>query len=190
MKWLSLLAASAAGIAAVPVSAAVTFNTYNLSFTNGTAVVTPDQGRRAKGQYQDTYLFTLSEAGTFSGSLTTQQLLNAGGKVVSDINFGNSIDGVSLDGGIPFTLPIGGGSGLEVVNLGTTSLAAGLHKLVVNYTVLKGGRANAATYAGAVNFSPAVVAVPETASWMLFVAAFGFVGMSLRQRRTARVSFV
>jgi hypothetical protein len=189
MKWLSLLAASAAGIAAVPVSAAVTYNTYNLTFTNGTAVVTPDQGRRSKGEYQDTYLFTLAEAGTFSGSLTTQQLLNPGGKVVSDINFGNSIDGVSLDGGIPFALPIGGGSGLEVVNLGTTSLAAGLHKLVVNYTVVKAGRANAATYAGAVNFAPAVVAVPETASWMLFVAAFGLVGMSLRQRRTARVSF-
>jgi hypothetical protein len=190
MKWLYLLAATAAGVAAVPASATVTYNTYNLSFTNGTAVVTPDQGRRAKGEYQDTYLFTLAEDGTFSGSLTTQQLLNPGGKVVSDINFGNSIDGVSLDGGIPFALPLGGGSGLEVVNLGTTSLAAGLHKLVVNYTVLKGGRANAATYAGAVNFSAAAVAVPETATWMLFVAAFGFVGVNLRQRRQARVSFV
>jgi hypothetical protein len=190
MKWLSLLAATAAGVAAVPVSAAAIFNTYNIGFTDGTAIVTPDHSRRAPGEYQDIYLFTLDQAGTFSGSLTTQQLKNPAGKVISDIDFGNSIDGVSIDGGIPFELPLGGGSGLELVNLGSTLLSAGLHKLIVNYTVLKAGGGNAATYAGAVNFSPSAVgAVPESATWAMFVGAFGLVGLSLRQRRKARVSF-
>jgi hypothetical protein len=31
--------------------------------------------------------------------------------------------------------------------------------------------------------------VPEAATWAMFVAAFGFVGTSLRQRRKPRVSF-
>jgi hypothetical protein len=191
MKGLYCLAAAAAGLVAIPASAAVTFNTYDISFTNGTAIVSPGNGRNAPGEYQDTYLFTLDQAGTFSGSLTTQQLLNPAGNVVSDIDFGNSIDGVTLDGSTPFTLPSGGGAGLEVVNLGTTSLAAGLHKLIVNYTVAKAGRGNAAAYAGPVNFAPAVVgSVPETATWALFVAAFGLVGSSLRLRRSRRVSFV
>ena len=189
MKWLYGLAATAAGLAAVPASAAVTFNTYNLSFTDGTAIVAPDHGRRAPGEYQDTYVFTLDQAGTFSGSLTTQELLNPAGHVVSDIDFGNSLDGVSLDGNTPFTLPAGGGSALEVVNLGSTALAAGIHKLIVNYTVVKAGGGNAATYAGAVNFAPAVGSVPETATWAMFVAAFGLVGTSLRMRRKPRVTF-
>jgi hypothetical protein len=175
---------------AVPASAAVTLNTYNLTFSDGTAVVSPDHARKAPGEYQDTYLFTLDEAGSFSGSLTTQQLKNPAGHVISDIDFGNSIDGVSIDGGIPFELPNGGGSGLELVNLGSTLLSAGLHKLVVNYTVLKAGGGNGASYAGVVNFSPSdVAAVPEAATWAMFVAAFGFVGTSLRQRRKPRVSF-
>jgi len=191
MKWLYCLAASAAGLAAVPASAQVTYNTYNLDFTDGTALVTPStHGRNAPGEYQDTYLFTLGSAGTFSGALTTQELLNPSGNVVSDIDFGNSLDGVSLDGDTPFALPLGGGTGLEVVNLDTTSLAAGLHKLVVNYTVVKAGAGNAADYAGTVNFAPAVAtAVPETATWAMFVAAFGLVGIGLRTRRSARVSF-
>jgi len=190
MKWQIGLAAIAASVVAVPASAAVTMNNYNLSFSDGTAIVAPTQGRRAPGEYQDTYLFTLDDAGTFSGSLTTQQLRNPAGKVVSDIDFGNSIDGVSLDGGIPFTLPAGGSAGLEAVNLGSTLLSAGLHKLVVNYTVLKAGGGNAATYAGAVNFTPSVVAaVPESATWAMFVGAFSLVGMSLRQRRRPRANF-
>ena len=190
MKWQICLAAVAASMVAVPASAAVTLNTYNLTFSDGTAVVTPDHGRKAPGEYQDTYLFTLDEPGSFSGSLTTQQLKNPAGHVISDIDFGNSIDGVSIDGGIPFQLPNGGGSGLELVNLGSTLLSAGLHKLVVNYTVLKAGGGNAASYAGVVNFAPSdVAAVPEAATWAMFVAAFGFVGTSLRQRRKPRVSF-
>jgi len=73
MKWLYCLAATAAGLAAVPVSAAVTFNSYDISFTDGTAIAAPDHGRRAPGEYQDTYVFTLDTAGSFSGSLSTQQ---------------------------------------------------------------------------------------------------------------------
>jgi len=190
MKWLYCLAATAAGLAAVPASAAVTFNSYDISFTDGTAIAAPDHGRRAPGEYQDTYVFTLDTAGSFSGSLSTQQLLNPAGHVVSDIDFGNSIDGVSLDGGIPFSLPLGGSSGLEVVNLGSTSLAAGIHKLIVNYTVVKAGGGSAATYAGPLNFVPdSVGTVPESATWAMFVAAFGLVGTSLRQRRKPRISF-
>ena len=191
MKWLYCLAATAAGLAAVPASAQVTDNTYNLTFTDGTAIVAPSlTDNHGPGEYQDTFLFTLDQAGTFSGSLSTQQLLNPAGHVISDIDFGNSLGGVSLDGNTPFSLPLGGGSGLEVVNLGTISLAAGIHKLVVNYTVMKAGGGNAAAFAGPVNFAAAAVgSVPETASWAMFVAAFGLVGSTLRSQRRRRVSF-
>lgn len=187
MKLFACIAAASCALA-VPASAAVTFNTYNLTFTNGTVVAAPSPARNVVGEYQDTYVFTLATAGTFSGSLTTQRLRDPNGVIVSDIDFGNSISGVLLDGGMPFANPLAGSDALEVVNLGSTMLAAGTHSLVVNYTVQTASNANAATYAGPLNFA-AAAAVPEPSSWAMFVCAFGVIGAGLRQRRAARVSF-
>jgi hypothetical protein len=189
MKLLALAAAGTAAVMAAAPAAAVDFNTYNISFTNGTAIVMPTPARTTPGEYQDTYVFTLSEAGTFSGSLTTQRLRDPAGDIVSDLDFGNSIDGVSIDGGIPFDLPLAGSDGLEVVNLGSTLLQAGTHYLVVNYTVQTASSANAASYAGPINFAPAVASVPEPATWAMFVGAFGAIGGVMRRRRSTRVSF-
>jgi hypothetical protein len=186
MKLLALAAAGAAVLSAAP-AFAVDFNTYDLSFTNGTAVVS--QSRTAPGEYQDTYVFTLDQAGTFSGSLITQLQTNPAGDIVSNLDFGNSIDGVSIDGGTPFDLPSAGD--VESVNLASILLAAGTHSLVVNYTVETASLGNGASYAGPINFTPsaATTDVPEPATWAMFVGAFGLVGASLRQRRTARLSY-
>jgi hypothetical protein len=189
MKLIACIAVASACAVAVPASAQVTYNTYDISFTNGTTVATPTPPRTVVGEYQDTYVFTLAEAGTFSGSLTTQRLRDPDGNIVSDLDFGNSIDGVSLDGGTPFDNPLGGSDALEVVNLGSTMLTAGTHRLVVNYTVQTASAANAATYAGPLNFAPAITpSVPEPASWAMFIGGFGAVGAGLRRRRT-RLSF-
>lgn len=188
MKLLALAAVGTAAVMAAAPAAAVDFNTYNISFTNGTTVVMPSPARTAPGEYQDTYIFTLDQAGTFSGSLTTQRLRDADGNIVSDMDFGNSIDGVSLDGGIPFDLPLPGSDALEVVNLPSILLSAGEHRLVVNYTVQVASTGNAASYAGPINFAP-TGAVPEPATWAMFVGAFGLIGAGMRRRRPARVSF-
>jgi hypothetical protein len=186
MKLLALAAAGAAALSAAP-AFAVDFNTYNISFTNGTSIV--GQSRTAPGEYQDTYVFTLDQAGTFSGSLISQLQTNPAGDVVSNLDFGNSIDGVSIDGGTPFDLPLAGA--LETVNLASILLAAGTHSLVVNYTVQTASLGNGASYAGPINFTPSVTTtdVPEPATWAMFVGAFGLVGASLRQRRSTRVAY-
>lgn len=190
MRLLGYAAAGAAVLlASAPVAAAVEMNTYNISFTNGTTVVMPSPARTTPGEYQDTFVFTLDQAGTFSGSLTTQRQRDPSGNIVSDLDFGNSIDGVSLDGGIPFQLPLPGSDALEVVNLPSVLLSAGEHRLVVNYTVQVASAGNAASYAGPINFTPsATAAVPEPATWAMFVGAFGMIGGTMRRRR-AQISF-
>lgn len=185
MKLFTLLAAASACVVAVPATAAVTMNTYNIAFTAGTVNAVPTV-RTTVGEYQDTFVFNLDTAGTFSGSLSTQRLRNANGVIVSDIDFGNSIDGVALDG-VRFDDPVTGQDALEVANLASTFLSAGSHSLVVNYTVLAASRNNGATYTGPLFFA-STGAVPEPASWAMFIGGFGLVGAGMRRRRTS-VSF-
>ena len=186
MKRMRLLAASiGAALLSLPAQAVV-FTNYTLSFdSSGVGFVVPNSAT-APGEYQDIFTFTLADAMTFSGSLTTQRLRDEGGTIVSDLDFGNSIDGVSIDGGVPFNMPDSGTDALETVNLGTTLLAAGTHTLTVNYTVDTASAAHGAAYAGPVQVA-AITDVPEPSVWAMFLCGFGLIGAGLR--RKPRVSF-
>ncbi len=197
MKQLAFTAAIAAIALAAPASAAVTYNSYDLTFANGAGYITPAIAT-APGEYQETYTFTLGSTATFSGSLSTQRLRSPDGTIVSDLDFGNSLptDGVFLSGGtlggnLDFQLPTGGSDTLEVENLASTLLGAGTYTLTVNYTVTAADALNGATYAGPVfaAMGPSVPSVPEPATWAMFVGAFGLAGVSMRQRRSASVTF-
>lgn len=186
MKLLALLGTAAAFAVAAPASAAVIVTDYNLTFTNGTAFIVPE-AKTAVGEYRDIFTFVLPTAVTFSGSLSTQRLFDENGAVVSDLDFGNSEGGVFLDTNTAFGNPQPG-DGLEVVNLTTTRLAAGTHKLTVNYTVNTASADPGAVYSGSATVAR-VAAVPEPATWAMFVGAFGAIGASLRQRRRSAVTF-
>lgn len=184
----SFLAAAIVAIGLGTPATAVTYTNYALTFTNGTTYITPTPAT-APGEYQDIFSFTLANSATFSGSLTTQTLTNSNGQVVSDLSFGNSLpnDGVFLTGGsltapVEFAKPTTS-NGTSTENLASTLLGAGAYKLTVNYTVNAADSGHAATYAGPVF---AAAAVPEPASWALFIVGFGAVGAGLRSQRRAR----
>jgi hypothetical protein len=187
MKLVALLGAAVLAFAA-PANAAVTVTNYELNFTGGAGFVAPTV-RTAPGEYQDIFTFFLAAPSTFSGSLSTQSLFDAAGTVVSDMDFGNSIDGIYLDSAIDtsFETPLPNSDGLEVYTLTSTLLGAGYHTLTVNYTVNTASEANGATYAGPMFTS--VAAVPEPATWAMFVGAFGVVGLSLRSRKRQQTAF-
>ncbi len=196
MKQLALAAAAAATLAA-PAFAAVSYNSYNLTFTNGVGFVTPAVAT-APGEYQDTFNFTLDAMATFSGSLSTQRLRDVNGNIVSDLDFGNSLptDGVFLSGGslggnLDFSLPTGGSDATELESLASTLLGPGAYTLTVNYTVTAADAINGASYAGPAfaTAAAAVPSVPEPATWAMFVGAFGLAGMSMRQRRSTSATF-
>jgi hypothetical protein len=181
MKMLAMLGAALVAFAA-PANAAVTVSNYELNFTDGAGFLTPTI-RTEVGEYQDVFTFFLGATTTISASLSTQSLFDQFGNVVSDMDFGNSIDGIYLDSAIDnaFVSPVPNSEGLEVYTLASTLLAPGYHTLTVNYTVNTASEANGATYAGPVFAS--VAAVPEPATWAMFVGAFGAVGASLRSRK-------
>jgi len=193
MRSFIALAIAAVGIGA-PATAAVTYTNYALNFTNGTTYVFPTPAV-APGEYQDIFSFSLANAATFSGSLTTQSLVNANGQYVSNLTFGNSLpsDGVFLTGGsLPGSLNFAEpttSNGTSTENLASTLLGAGAYKLTVNYTVNAADAGHAATYAGPV-FAASIAAVPEPASWALFIVGFGAVGAGLRSQRRARTALV
>jgi hypothetical protein len=187
MKMLAMLGAALVVVAA-PANAAVTVSNYELNFTDGAGFLTPDV-RTAPGEYQDVYTFFLGATSTISSSLSTQSLFDQFGNVVSDMDFGNSIDGIYLDGAIDqsFVTPLPNSEGLEVYTLASTLLSPGYHTLTVNYTVNTASSGVGATYAGPVFAS--VASVPEPATWAMFVGAFGAVGASLRSRKRQQPAF-
>lgn len=184
MKLLACLAAAAAATAFVVPASAATVTNYNISFDNGVSYAMHNPTPTVVGDYTDIFTFTLPTQATFSGSLSTQRLRDPSGAIVSDLDFTN----VMLDNLAPFDNPLPGSDALEVVNLDSTLLSAGTHRLTVSYTVNAADATNGAGYSGPLNL--AVAAVPESSTWAMFMGAFGLIGAGLRRRRSAEESLL
>lgn len=189
MKTIATLVAAAVLVTGVPASAAVTVNDYTLSFAGGSELVFPTPAT-APGEYQDNFTFTLVDPAAFAGALVSQQLTSPLGAVLSNLDFGNSLGGIFLDG---TAYGIGAGSmGLDLELLPASLLLAGSHTLTVNYTVTAASSTSVAAYLGlfALSSLPTVPAVPEPGTWGLLLLGFGTLGAAMRRRSTVtRVSF-
>jgi hypothetical protein len=166
----AVIAAMVAGTAlsATGASAAV----INLG-SLGVGSTSTDVSGLAVGTYSDEFDFSLSIPYTFAAFLSTISVKGAG-----NIDFiGGYIDTVSN----PFTFASEsfGTATIDVGSSGALDLAAGAHKIFVDYKVKTGP----ASYSLDVSVAP----VPEPATWGMMLVGFGLVGAGMRSRKRSMV---
>lgn len=176
--------ASAAAVLAMPAHAATT-----VSYPSGSVidlVATPDGQTLAgaftasitgSGAFSTTYTFSVPSPGTIS--IAGISILSS---VLSNIDFTSGF----LNGTTPFMVSNGF---VDLAELAMQPLGAGQHSFTLNGTLNSNGRNGTAAIGGNVSFALAPNAVPEPATWALFILGFGVIGSSLR-RRSARSTLV
>lgn len=176
MKLATCIAALVAAAVAYPAAATtLVFNSSNFapitisSTTTGTGLTS-------------TYTFdTTGNPGvwTISGILSTTQLVDANGKVQSDLD----INSIFFDSK-PFSNLTGTNDVTETRQLLSTLLTPAPHTLTINYDVDAADANNAAVLTGYLQIAQVnSSAVPEPATWAMFLGGFGLIGMGLRKRR-------
>lgn len=172
------LAAGAMLAASAPASAAVIDVSGNFGTFGGAQL--------ALGTYTDTFTFMTTEAKAISGGVSTDQLFNTGtGALWADLDlFSVTIDAGTANA-LSFTPDVGNSDLHEAYSLLSSTLAAGTHTLAISYRVDTAMNGSPAGYSGHLTLgnSPATSAVPEAATWAMFVGAFGMIGGSLRRRK-------
>jgi uncharacterized protein YhdP len=121
-----------------------------------------------KGSFSDVFNFTVTKGviSTFVGSIALLPSLDV------------TLKNVTFDG-VPISKISTGKQ--ELWSLDDTQITAGKHSIGVSGTWgTKGG-----SYSGTLNYA----AVPEPAAWAMMIAGFGFVGASMRRRRTMTVRY-
>lgn len=97
----------------------------------------------------------------------------------SNINFTSGL----LDGTTPFTITNGA---VDIASLGSVAITSGLHSFTLNGVLNPPSGQGNGGFGGDVSFT---LAVPEPATWALFIIGFGMVGGTMR-RRTAKAQSV
>jgi hypothetical protein len=177
MKYVACLGAAVAAVAlCAPASAT------DLDISSGFAVFSG--ARSVVGtDYTDTFTFSTSNLMSISGIGSTHWLTDLQtGDVISDLD----IVSIVLDG-VAFTPQADNSDFSETYNLPSRLLGVGDHTLVVTFNV-DTAIDTSAGYSGTLTLG-APGAVPEPATWAMFVGAFGAIGGVMRRRRTTRVSF-
>lgn len=179
----------AANIGAVVAALAFAAPSYaaNLTFANGSTTV--HGAKIAAGSFTDLFTFTASAGDVFSGTIGTHLLRRTPGNPASAVLSNLDFTAASLTDGTTtkdFTIP--GAAADETISIPTMALAGGNYILSVSYDVTKASAHNSATYDGGLHLASA--AVPEPASWAMFIGGFGLIGAGARRtRRVAPVAF-
>lgn len=181
MKTMRTLAA--AMLAATTGTAALATD-YPVTFVAGTYTPAPTPNTATGVGLVDTFSFTTTGVTRFSGALTTRQLFDLAGNVVSDLDFVS----IFLDG-FGWTPDGSNNDVLESFARASTTLGAGDHVVTVTYNVDTASANNGATYGGVFNLTTSDV--PEPASWLMMLGGFGLLGATMRRQRrvTATVSY-
>jgi hypothetical protein len=179
----SLIATSAlvCGTQANAVDFENTFNVGDANFqiTSGTPTspaITAAffNGFGSSGTFQDTFLFTIPQTGLGSGNLSTSFTGMSTMLTISDV----IINGTSY--GAP--TPTGSGQFFTVNDLPLTAFFQ--NSLTVVGTISGSG-----TYSGNLTFQATPAAVPEPATWAMFIGGFGLIGGAMRRRQRVSVRF-
>lgn len=185
MKKLPLVLAATAAFAATPATAA-TFLTVNnqsplvctgadatCNFTIVGQVDTPGEFRVTSA------IFNLPAAGTFAGTATNTATdttnINFTGVTLTNDSTGEFYTGAVQNGF--FDLAFFGPSGVDP---GIFTLT-----LVGNATIDNGVPPSYPSIGGTASFEAGLGAVPEPATWALFILGFGAIGGALRRRSSA-----
>lgn len=169
------VAAAAFTIAVAPVSATEFHvgdipNFYLTSGTPTSPSITANfgNGYDSAVNFDDSYLFTIPQNGTGSGSISTSfssaaNMLTITGLWINDVEF---------------TVP-SNGSGQYLAVSDIPILSGVLNTIRVKGTTSSLG----GTYSGTATFSAA--AVPEAATWAMMLCGFGLMGATMRRQRTS-----
>ena len=175
--------AGAASAFAVPAQAATT-----VSYPTGTnvgLVGTPDGQTLAgaftaavtgTGAFSTAFTFSVPMAGTVS--IAGLSILTS---PASNIDFTSGM----LDGSIPFTIRNGF---VDLAELSMQSIGAGSHSFTLSGTLNPTGLSGSAAIGGNLSFA-LMQAVPEPATWALFILGFAAIGGTMR-RRVAQTQMV
>jgi len=131
----------------------------------------------AAGTFTDTFVFTIPQTGTGSGSVITS---TTGLGAVTDLDFLEV-----LFNNVPVTVTKLEGGLIEMAAASGISIVSGVQNtLSITYESRGNG-----SYGGQLTFAPG--AVPEPATWALLLLGFGTVGFAMRRRnkQNARVQF-
>ncbi|GEM_PF-1427260 len=174
------VAAAAFALALPTAASAATFpvGSDNFIITSGnpfspSITATFWNGFEGSTTFDDSFTFTIPQNGWGSGSITTSFSDSSLNELVITDLFINDVryDVPSSSAGQSFEV-----SGIPVIALALNTIR------VVGYTNGSG------TYAGTATFA-AAAPIPEPSMWILMIAGFGAVGMTLRRRVSTRVAF-
>ncbi|UAK24384.1 FxDxF family PEP-CTERM protein [Sphingomonas nostoxanthinifaciens] len=177
--------ATAATLAGTAQASSISYtNGDTIAFTSGSASINGSSIYAPVSQ-TDVFTFDATAGSVFSGTISTHLLRadadDPSSMVLSNLDF-TSVT-LTNPSGTSTSYAIPGASPDETVALPTSVLAAaGLYTLSIAYNVTAASAANSATYDGGLHLSTG--AVPEVATWAMFVVAFGMVGGSVRRRKT------
>jgi len=194
MKRIVLAAAAsvAALVAAAPASAATYFQSLGAIIVPPDAFFGPSQLVSA-GTVDLYYSFTLTSAFSLPGNIA----LNGVSFTSTNPN-AVTFNTVGLYTGLatPASTGTPGGtrlSGTPLITSDASGTGAGYAPVTLaagNYTIYVGGTASTTNLIGSsIRFTNTTAAVPEPATWGLMLLGFGMVGLGLRARRNAKVTF-
>lgn len=147
---------------------------FNSPVINGVIGVLPS----AAGTFTDDFEFIIPQNGIGSGSVTTTANLTTSSNYIKFLS-------VFFNGGavpISVTTPASGGV-MQTAGLTNVPIMEGmLNTIAVTYTTLGAG-----SYGGQLTFNAA--AVPETATWAMFLMGFGIVGFAQRRKDRLRANY-
>ncbi|MFA7439913.1 MAG: FxDxF family PEP-CTERM protein [Sphingomonadaceae bacterium] len=126
----------------------------------------------AAGNFQDTYLFTIDQFGTGSGSVTTSTTL---------LNSSTDLDLISVFvNGLAATKVVSADGLSETFSISNVPIFSG----VLNTIEINGLSRGQGSYGGQATFLP----IPEPGTWALMIAGFGLVGFAMRKQRTVHTA--
>lgn len=173
-RVLLSLAAAASAFALAPPASAEIFGPEDMDLVFGPdGTISAEFGNSgiAAGEGSDTYLFTIDNDGTASGSVTT------------NTNFAFSatdLDFISvLFNGIEATLVESGN--FEAMFVNNVPIVAGVENvLVINFLSRGNG-----SYGAQGTFTP-TGAIPEPGTWAMMLLGFGAIGFAFRRRKSSQ----
>lgn len=148
------------------VTPATGYTIYNSPTISGTIAV--DTTAEGPGTYTDDFQFIIPQTGVGSGAITTTA------NFTGSANFINIL-AVSFNG-LPVPGSYDNGALFQYAGMTGVPITTGAtNNLVVTYTTNGTG-----TYGGNLTFDTA--AVPEPATWAMFLLGFGFLGLAFRRK--------